>query len=115
MTLAELFRWAGRLTGSFVIGLVLVLLFSADSSMLLFGEPAVLVQLACMAGVVAGIIVAWRNESLGGSVILLSLALFYGAQVVFYQTVPGGWVIPFMILPGLLFKASHWLRGRRRG
>ena len=76
MTLADALRWAARLTGSFVVGLVLVLVFQTEAFALDFSEPAVLVQVSCLAVVVGGIVVGWRNESLGGSLILLGLALF---------------------------------------
>jgi hypothetical protein len=60
-------------------------------------------------GVVAGMVVAWWREVIGGAITAGSLALFYVLDLLVTGTFPGG---PFFILfaaPGLLFLLVWWL------
>jgi hypothetical protein len=55
------------------------------------------------AGIVLGMVLAWRWERLGGRVTIVSLGLFYLALFVFDGRFPGGlWFIGFST-PGFLF------------
>jgi hypothetical protein len=64
-------------------------------------------------GVLAGMLVAWRYEAIGGATTLISLAAFY----LWMETVGGRWPRgPYFVLlaaPGFLFLAA-WLLERKR-
>jgi len=65
-------------------------------------------------GVVAGMIIAWRKEALGGSVTVISLAAFYVVWGYLLRNHIGGWFFLAFAAPGFLF-LLHWLLCRVSG
>ena len=63
------------------------------------------------AGIVAGMVVAWWREGLGGSITVASLAAFYVLHTVTEGSLPKGWAWLVLAAPGLLFLWS-WKRSR---
>lgn len=59
-------------------------------------------------GVMAGMIIAWRNEALGGLVTVVSLAGFYIVWGYLLRNHIGGWFFLAFAAPGFLF-LCHWL------
>jgi hypothetical protein len=61
-------------------------------------------------GISLGMILAWWKESLGGSITVGCLALFYLIHFIFTQTFPSGlgWIT--FSLPGFLFLLYWYLR-----
>jgi hypothetical protein len=64
-------------------------------------------------GVVAGMVAGWRNEGLGGSVVLESLLAFYAYSYMLNGSFPQGSAFLVFAAPGLLFLA-YALFARRR-
>jgi hypothetical protein len=63
-------------------------------------------------GVVAGMVVAWRREGLGGGITVLSLLAFYGVYgALLSGDFPRGWAFIVFAAPGGLFLA-YWLLSR---
>ena len=62
-------------------------------------------------GVVAGMIIAWRREALGGVVTVASLAGFYLVYGYLLRNHIGGWFFLAFAAPGFLF-LFHWLLSR---
>jgi hypothetical protein len=62
-------------------------------------------------GVVAGMIIAWRREALGGVVTVASLAGFYLVYGYLFRNHIGGWFFLAFAAPGFLF-LFHWLLSR---
>lgn len=62
-------------------------------------------------GVIAGMVVAWGREGLGGAITVVSLIAFYLAHLLFSGGFPRGWAFAAFASPGFLFLA-HWLLTR---
>lgn len=65
-------------------------------------------------GVVAGMIIAWRKEALGGFLTVASLAAFYLVYGYILRNHIGGWFFLAFAAPGFLF-LFHWLLCRATG
>lgn len=64
-------------------------------------------------GVVAGMIVGWWREGLGGAITVASLALFYSVDWVASGTPPSGPFFLLFSLPGILFGIYGWVYRRK--
>ncbi len=65
-------------------------------------------------GVVAGMIIAWRKEAIGGVVTVASLVGFYLVYGYLLRNHIGGWFFLLFAAPGFLF-LFHWLLCRATG
>ena len=65
-------------------------------------------------GIVAGMIIAWRKEALGGSMTVASLVSFYLVYGYILRNHIGGWFFLAFAAPGFLF-LFHWLLCRVTG
>ena len=65
-------------------------------------------------GVIAGMIIAWRKEAMGGFVTVASLVGFYLVYGYFLRNHIGGWFFLAFSAPGFLF-LFHWLLCRGTG
>ena len=65
-------------------------------------------------GVVAGMIIAWRKEAMGGIVTVASLVGFYLVYGYLLRNHIGGWFFLLFAAPGFLF-LFHWLLCRFTG
>lgn len=65
-------------------------------------------------GVVAGMIIAWRKEAMGGVVTVASLIGFYVVYGYLFRNHIGGWFFLAFAAPGFLFLV-HWLLCRAGG
>lgn len=101
-------QWTAHVLGVASTMLLLAFAFGGHESMSLTGREAVLF-LFFPVGIIAGFILAWRRELLGGLFTVGSLALFYG--YIFAQTgrIPGGPYFLLFALPGFLHIASAML------
>jgi hypothetical protein len=64
------------------------------------------------AGIVAGMILAWWREGLGGSITVGSLLAFYVLHTATVGRLPKGWAWLVLAAPGFLFLWS-WKRSRK--
>ena len=110
-------RWAARLTGALVAGLILLVVVGESISN---GLPPLRVlfnpiQLGIWASI-AGMILGWKWEAVGGALILLACA----GMNVYEHAVTGRWLggaFPLFWIPGLLLLLSaglHAWEGRVR-
>ena len=65
-------------------------------------------------GVVAGMIIAWRKEAIGGLMTVASLVSFYLVYGYLMRNHIGGWYFLAFAAPGFLF-LFHWLLDRTVG
>jgi hypothetical protein len=107
-------RWVARVLSVLSVG-ILLLFFIGEAD---FSQPVRLTPqewtgvLLFPAGVVVGMIVAWRREGIGSGIAVGSLLAFYVLDLVTTGTFPSG---PFFLLftsPGILFGVC-WLLNRR--
>jgi len=97
-------RWIARGWSIASIGLIL-LFFIGEGFAPTRVTPKEWVGLAFFPiGVVLGMLVAWRKESWGGSITVISLLAFYGVYGYFLNgTFPKGWAFAILSVPGILF------------
>lgn len=62
-------------------------------------------------GVIAGMVIAWRKEAMGGLVTVVSLLSFYLVYGYLFRNHIGGWFFLAFAAPGFLF-LFHWLLRR---
>jgi hypothetical protein len=100
-------EWIARAASVASIAL-LVMLFLGEAfhpSQITFQEWAGLIFFPI--GVVAGMIIAWRKEALGGFVTVASLVGFYLVYGYLLRNHIGGWFFLAFAAPGFLF-VVHW-------
>ncbi len=106
-------RWAARLAGVFVIGLVLLIAVGETvrnghlppAKLLL--HPLSLGMLAAMAGMVVG----WWREGLGGTIVVLAGIGMYAYHLLASHRWLGG-AFPLFLVPGILLLIGYWLSRR---
>ncbi len=60
----------------------------------------------------AGLVLGWRHEGLGGALSVAGMLAFYMLNYTASGRWPGGFVFPLLFVPGLLFLACWWRSGR---
>lgn len=111
VSLAPYLRWAARLGSIASIGFLIPFAFSG-------GNPPTWGEWLMIAffpvGVVAGMLVGWKRERLGGAIAVASLLGFYGVALAREGHLPRGpWFVVFAA-PGLLFLLCGLLPRRVR-
>ncbi len=115
-TLSQILRWTGRVLSVVSIG-ILLLFFIGEGD---FSQPPQLTLkewlglLFFPGGIVIGMILGWRRESLGAFIALASLAAFYLIQLVFFGDFPGGPFFLLFTLPALLMGLAGWVSETQR-
>jgi hypothetical protein len=95
-------RWAARVTGALLAGMVLLFVFG-EGPPPLFRLPLSEV-LMLLSGLVclAGFVLIWIRESIGGVVALSGIVAFYGVNYAASGHFPVGWALPMFFVPGAL-------------
>lgn len=106
-------RWVSRLLGLFLIGLILVFAAGLRFNPLAL-QPTEIVMTVALLASLAGMVVLWWREGLGGAVSLAGIALFYAINFAASGRFPGDWVFPLFFLPGILALACWWHDQRNR-
>jgi len=104
--IGDTIEWVARITSILSIVILLMMLFG-EGAPARTGNTFTLRDIVGLiffpAGIVLGMVLAWRWERVGGRITIISLALFYLALFVFDGRFPGGlWFIGFSA-PGFLF------------
>ncbi len=102
-------RWSARIWS--VAAIVLVLGFIVGEGLYLSWPWEWLGFLFFPVGIVAGMIVAFRKEGLGGSITVASLLAFYLVHVLTTGKIPKGWGWLIFSAPGFLYMLC-WYRSR---
>jgi hypothetical protein len=106
-------RWTARALAVGVVGLV-VLIFVGEGGFNPFRMTAGEAALMAFFGVaVAGLVVAWWSEPVGGALAAGGMLLFYAAHWHLSGTFPRGWFFGLIALLGVLFLACTALDRRR--
>jgi len=104
--LGDAIEWTAKITSIVSIVILLMMVFGEGSPSGKATSLAVRDIIGLIffpAGIVIGMVLAWKWERLGGRVTIISLGLFYVALFVFDGKFPGGlWFIGFSA-PGFLF------------
>ena len=104
-----LIRWAARLTGVGLVGVLVAFAVGHGGLPDLSKAPApVRAEFAALALIVAGCLLGWRWEAVGGAVVVFGYIAFNVAELVTNGTFAGG-LIPLLVIPGLLYLMAAWL------
>jgi hypothetical protein len=106
-------RWLARLLAALLVGIV-VLFFVGTGGFnpwQLSTIEAVLMAFFAMACL--GLVIAWRWEMLGGILATAGILLFFATEFAVRGRWPNGWPFYLMLVPGLLFLLSGFLKERR--
>lgn len=107
-------RWTARILGLVVTGLVLAFIVGTGgfNSLQLTGRDAALMLPFGIA--IAGLVIAWWSELVGGLLAVDGILLFYGIHWYLTGRFPEGVYFGLIALPGLLFLAGATLDNKRR-
>jgi len=108
MSVAVVLRWTARVLSA---GLVFVFCIFALGE----GLPARLklneaLLFACLALCLGGLLTAWRLETIGGILALLGAVGFYATELLTRHRLPGGWILPLLLITPLLFLLAAWFQ-----
>ena len=106
-------RWAARMLSLVSIGLLLLFFIGEGFNPLHLASRDLLLSACFPLGVVLGMILAWRWETLGGTVTITALATFYGLHSFGSGRFPSGVFFALFASPGLFFLLAA-LTGRRK-
>lgn len=103
-------RWGARIGGLIALAVFLTGLFGNGAWDVPKIGPFTPAQYATLILALAGFILAWKWEGVGGAMSLLGICGFYAAAFRAVGHVPTGSVFPFLPVPGMLFLMS-WREG----
>lgn len=102
-------RWSARIIGALLVGLVL--LFALGEGVRFRDFDAVTGSMAVVFLVaLAGMVVLWRWELIGGVMVLVGMGGFYAIDFLASGDLPSGWVLPVCFVPGVLALVSWAVR-----
>jgi hypothetical protein len=104
-------RWVARGVGACTVGLFTMIAAGEGMQPLLLSRSEMLMFSALFVAL-AGLVIAWRHEGLGGAMSVAGVMAFYLLNFAARGRFPGGFFFPMMFLPGLLFLACWWRSGR---
>ncbi len=100
MTL-NILRWAARILGLLLAGLVLLITTGEGIDPSELTLTTGLMSVAFFAAI-AGMLVLWRWELIGGMMVLVGMMVFYVINFAVSGKLPSGWVFPLCFMPGIL-------------
>ena len=99
-------RWLARITGLILAGLVLLFVVGEGPPNPVRQPFSVQLEFLAMFLMLAGFLLGWRWEAVGGIVAVAGFAIFFATEMVVNGRPPGR-AIPLFAIPGLLFFASY--------
>ena len=105
-------RWTARLLAGILVGLVLLIFVGDGASNLLTLKPAEALQMTVFLTTCVGLVIAWRKPFLGGAIATGGILLFFAVEIAGTGKLPTGLVFPLILLTGILFLLSAFIRRR---
>ena len=102
-------RWSARIAGLLLAGMVLMFLAGEGPPNLFTEPPSVRVEFFALLLVLAGCLLGWRWECLGGVLGVIGYAAFVITELAVRGKLPGG-ATPLFAVPGALLLASYGCR-----
>jgi len=106
-------RWIARILGIFILGIFLLFLIGDGGMNPLRLSVTELLMTICLLIFMVGILVAWKQEGVGGAMMIGGMILFYLINFIGSAKFPGGWVFPLMFVPGILYLIC-WFAVKRK-
>ena len=108
-------RWTARVWSVISISLILLFFVGEGFSPAQVAPKEWVGLVFFPVGVVVGMLVAWRKESWGGGITVLSLFAFYGVYGYWLSgAFPRGWAFVVFSAPGILFLVTALLSQRKQ-
>ncbi len=106
----NILRWIARICALLSIGFVLIFLFGEGLTVDgVWPTPTEWIGLLFFPfGLAIGLLIAWRNELMGGLIAVGSLVAFYLWNFVVRGELPSGPYLLLLALPALLFLILAW-------
>ena len=104
-------RWLARTLGGLMVAVLAVFAAGEGLHPLLMSHTEMLMLVALFVAL-AGLVLGWRHEGLGGALSVAGMLAFYTLNYTASGKWPGGFVFPFLFVPGLLFLVCWWRSGR---
>jgi hypothetical protein len=104
-------RWAARLLGAGLVGLV-VIIFIGEGFNPLNLKPAEAMQMTLFLASCLGLILAWRWPLIGGAMATSGMLLFFAVEFAMTGRFPKGLVFLLMLFSGAYFLLSGLLKRR---
>ena len=98
-------RWTARILGALLAGLVFLLAVGQGVRLQDFDVVTGSMMVVFLVAL-AGMLVLWRSELIGGMMVLIGMGGFYAINYMSSGDLPGGWVLPVCFLPGVLALVS---------
>jgi hypothetical protein len=105
-------RWTARLLAAVLVIFVLVMFVGEGGVNPLKLRQVEAVQMTLFLAACMGLVVAWRWPLVGGAISTGGMLLFFAVEAVVTGSFPKGIVFPLMLLAGILFLASGFIRRR---
>ncbi len=109
-TLRHTLQFTARLLSAVVLIVAILFLLGGVTSPTASYSRAEILQLALFGFTLAGLLLAWKRELLGGTLTLISMILFYLVEWTVTGGLPRGVAFAIVTLPGLLFILCGLLR-----
>jgi hypothetical protein len=103
-------RWTARLLSALLVGLVVLIYVGEGGFNPLKLSAVEAVQKVFFFTAVAGMVIAWRWEVIGGILATAGILLFFGTEFAVTGGFPKGWAFRLMLLPGIFFLLSALIR-----
>lgn len=94
-------RWFTRILGLLIVGLVLMFAIGEGFNPMKLNGTERAMSVAFFTAL-AGMVVLWRSNGIGGTLVLGGMLTFYGINFAVSGRFPSGWVFPLCFLPGIL-------------
>ncbi len=104
-------RWVARGVAACMVGVFAMIAAGEGMQPSLLSRSEMLMFIALFVAL-AGMIVAWRHEGLGGAMSVAGVMSFYLLNFAATGRFPAGLFFPLLFVPGLLFLACWWRSGR---
>ena len=105
-------RWTARLLAAFLIGLVLVIFIGEGGFNPLKLTPIEAIQMLLFLTTCVGLVIGWRWPFLGGLISTGGMLVFSAVEFSKAGKLPKGFVFILMLLTGILFLLSGFIRRR---
>lgn len=109
-------RWTARIFSTVIIALTLMFFIGEGLNegfhWSRMSNRALLQGLCFPVGMIAGFIIGWWRERLGGVIAVVSAVMFYGVHYFFEHTWPRGLWFFLFALPGVFFLLAGLLKPR---
>ena len=94
-------HWIGRILGVLLVGLFLIFMIGQGFNPLRLNGTEIALASALFVAL-AGMLLIWRQELIGGTMVLAGMLAFYSINFGASGRLPGGSVFPLCFVPGIV-------------